>query len=86
MFIWEKATLKKTHQGQYISYVVVDYYPKTHSPEFSVKQGEIRKLLEYKYWSLWGLSNHKKKALFKIGLANTERHFSEPGLNFSLKA
>lgn len=71
---WGKSTFKK-HRGQYISYVVVDYYTKTHSPEFSVKQWEIIKLLEYKYWSPWGLSSHKKKVLFKIGFANTESHF-----------
>lgn len=64
----------------------LDCYTKVHSPEFTVKQGEIGKLLEYKSWSLWGLSSHKKKALFKIGVANTESHCSEFGLNCSLKA
>lgn len=30
----------------------LDCYTKVHSPEFTVKQGEIGKLLEYKSWSL----------------------------------
>lgn len=48
--------------------------------------GKTEILLEYKYWSLWGLSSHKKKSQFKTGVASTGSPFSEPGLNFSRKA
>lgn len=33
-----------------------------------------------------GLSSCQKNSLFKTGVASTGSHFSEPGLNFSLKA